>query len=160
MRRVAALAAAAGILLLASALAGEEKPGLESRVAKGTFTVEITPHREPSTDDGLTFGRMALAKVFAGDLVGTGEGEMLTAVTPVPGSAGYVAIERVEGVLHGRSGGFFLQHSGTMDRGAQRLAITIVPDSGTGELAGIAGELRLEIRDGRHFYEIEYTLPE
>jgi hypothetical protein len=85
---------------------------------------------------------------------------MLTALTAVEGSAGYVAMERFTGTLHGRRGSFVLQHSGTMQRGTQQLAITVVPDSGTGELAGVAGTFHLEIVDGEHRYRLEYSLPE
>ena len=128
-------------------------------VAEGSFSVELAPARDPVTVDGVSLGRMSLNKAFEGDLVGTGAGEMLTAVTPIKGSAGYVAIERVTGTLHGRAGSFVLQHTGTMDNGAQQLSITIVPDSGTGALAGIRGVFRLRIEAGRHDYELEYSLP-
>ena len=128
-------------------------------VAKGTFTVEMKPQSEAGAINGVNLGRMSLDKRFDGDLVGTGKGEMLTALTPVKGSAGYVAIERVTGTLRGRSGAFVFQHSGTMDRGAQQLSITVVPDSGTGELAGISGAFKLNIVDGKHCYEFEYSLP-
>lgn len=75
------------------------------------------------------------------------------------GSAGYVAIERVTGTLRGRSGSFVFQHAGTMDRGAQRLAITVVPDSGSGELRGLAGAFEIQIEAGTHRYAFRYTLP-
>lgn len=128
-------------------------------IAKGSFTVDMSPQGEADTRDGVSLGRLSLRKRFEGDLDATGEGQMLTAVTPVKGSAGYVAIERVTGTLSGRAGAFVLQHTGTMDQGAQQLSITVVPDSGTGALAGIAGALRIRIADGQHFYEFEYTLP-
>ena len=126
----------------------------------GTFEVELKPQSETGAPDGNSnLGRMSLDKVFQGDLAGVAKGEMLTALTQTQGSAGYVAIERFTGTLHGRMGSFVLQHSGSMNRGAQSLSITVVPDSGTGELAGIAGTFRLNIVDGKHFYEIEYSLP-
>ena len=128
-------------------------------LAKGTFTVEMKPQAEPNTAEGVTLGRMSLDKRFEGDLVATGKGEMLTALTPTKGSAGYVAIERVTGTLQGRSGSFVFQHSGTMDQGAQRLSITVVPGSGTGALAGISGAFKINITEGKHFYEFEYSLP-
>ncbi len=128
-------------------------------VAKGTFTVEMKPQAEPSAAEGVSLGRMSLDKRFEGDLVAVGKGEMLTAMTPVKGSAGYVAIERVTGTLQGRSGSFVFQHSGTMDKSGQRLSITVVPDSGTGALAGISGGLRISIADGKHSYEFDYSLP-
>ena len=128
-------------------------------VAKGTFTVEMKPQAEPNTAEGVSLGRMSLDKRFEGDLVATGKGEMLTALTPIKGSAGYVAIERVMGTLQGRSGSFVFQHSGTMDQGAQRLSITVVPGSGTGALAGISGSFTINITEGKHFYEFEYSLP-
>lgn len=130
-----------------------------THLAKGTFTVDIKPSGEGNTADGVTLGRMSLNKKFDGDLQGTGSGEMLTAMTAVKGSAGYVAIERVTGQLAGRRGSFVFQHTGTMNHGAQQLAITVVPDSATGELQGLSGAFRIVIRDGKHFYEFEYVLP-
>jgi len=103
---------------------------------------------------------MSIDKQFQGDLEATSQGEMLTAGTAVQGSAGYVAIERVSGTLHGRRGTFILQHSGTMTRGAPQLAVTVVPDSGTGELAGLSGRMTITIADGKHSYELEYALAE
>jgi hypothetical protein len=101
---------------------------------------------------------MLINKQFHGDLTGTSEGQMLTALTSVKDSAGYVAIERVNGVLNGREGGFVLQHSGTMTRGEQQLTITVVPDSGTDQLAGLTGGMTIKIADGKHYYEFEYSL--
>jgi hypothetical protein len=114
-----------------------------SAIAKGSFTVETKPQAEPSTFEGVSLGRMSLDKRFEGDLTATGKGEMLTALTPIKGSAGYVAIERVTGTLHGRSGSFVFQHAGTMDQGSQSLSITVVPGSGTAALAGITGTFKL-----------------
>jgi hypothetical protein len=130
-----------------------------STTAKGTFVVEVRPQGEPDTVAGVSLGRMALTKTLDGDLVGTGAGQMLTALTPVPGSAGYVAVERITGTLHGRRGSFVLQHSGSMAGGAQELSITVVPGSGTGELTGLTGRFHLRIDGGRHFYELDYALP-
>lgn len=129
------------------------------RRATGTFEVTMEPQGAPDTAAGTSLGRMRLTKRFDGELVGEGSGQMLTAMTSTSGSAGYVAIERVTGTLHGRSGSFALQHSGTMNRGAQQLAISVVPDSGTGALAGITGTFAIEIADGVHAYRLDYTLP-
>ena len=126
--------------------------------ARGTFEVRLTPQATDEAE-GTPLGRMSIDKQFRGDLEGTSRGEMLSAGTPVKGSAGYVAIERVSGMLHGRRGSFVLQHSGTMTRGAPRLTVTVVPDSGTGQLAGLAGTMAIEVADGRHSYDFEYTLP-
>lgn len=122
--------------------------------ASGTFEVKLTP--QTTADE--TLGRMSIDKQFRGDLEGTSKGEMLTAMTTVQGSAGYVAIERVTGTLRGRSGTFVLQHSGIMDRGKPNLTITVVPDSGTGQLVGLTGTMRIDIADGKHSYDFEYTL--
>jgi hypothetical protein len=119
----------------------------------------MKPIGESSSVSGVSTGRMSLDKQFEGDWIATGKGEMLTAFTPEQGSAGYVAIERVTGTLNGRSGSLVLQHSGIMTKGAQSLAIQIVPGSGTDQLLGIQGEFRLKIEQGQHFYELEYTLP-
>jgi hypothetical protein len=105
-------------------------------------------------------GRMSLDKQYHGDLEATAKGEMLYAGGPAKGSGGYVAIELVSGTLQGRSGTFVLQHSGTMTPEGTHLAVTVVPDSGTGQLAGLTGSLTIKIDHGRHSYEIEYNLPE
>ena len=126
--------------------------------ATGTFDVQLTPEASQE-GPGSTLGRMAIAKQFQGDLAGTSTGAMLSAMTPTRGSAGYVAIERVTGILQGRAGSFTLQHSGTMDRGAQQLVITVVPDSGTDGLAGITGRMRIIIEGKQHSYQFDYTLP-
>lgn len=131
-----------------------------SMQARGTFEVKLAPLSPPDQAEGSTLGRMSIDKQFHGDLDAVGKGEMLTALTEVKGSAGYVAIERVVGALGGRRGAFVLQHSGTMAGGAQSLSLTVVPDSGSGQLAGLAGAMAIEIRDGRHFYDFKYTLPE
>jgi hypothetical protein len=131
-----------------------------SAVAKGSFTVAMKPQAEPDSHEGVSLGRRSLEKRYEGDLVGVAGGEMLTALTPDKGSAGYVAIERVTGTLGRRAGSFVFQHSATMDEGAQNLSITVVPGSGTGALAGLRGTLKLNIVDGQHFYEFEYSLPQ
>ena len=128
--------------------------------ASGTFEVKLTPQAADGRPEGELLGRMAIDKQFRGDLEGSSRGEMLTAGTGVKGSAGYVAIERVTGTLHGRSGSFVLQHNGIMTRGAPQLTITVVPDSGTGDLTGLAGRMTIEINKGAHSYGFEYTLGE
>lgn len=128
--------------------------------AAGPFDVTVTPQGQPDVRDSVTTGRMTIDKRYHGDIEGTGVGEMLSAMTITEGSAGYVAMERVTGTLHGRSGSFVVQHSGTMARGAQALSITVVPDSGTGELAGLAGNMRIRIEERKHFYEFDYELPD
>ncbi len=126
--------------------------------ASGPFEVKVTP-QAPDADAGeAPIGRMILDKQFHGDLEAASKGQMLAAGTAVQGSAGYVAMERVTGTLHGRSGTFVLQHTGIMNRGTPSLTITVVPDSGTGELAGLAGSMTIDIAGGKHSYAFEYTL--
>ncbi|MCC7052854.1 MAG: DUF3224 domain-containing protein [Gemmatimonadaceae bacterium] len=127
--------------------------------ARGTFEVQITPLPADDYSDGQTMGRMSLDKQFAGDLSGTGKGQMLTGMGAVKGSAAYSAMDRITGTLAGRSGSFILQHTGIMSRGGQSLVITIVPDSGTGELTGIEGTLQIIIEGKQHSYVLTYTLP-
>ena len=126
--------------------------------AAGSFEVSVKPLDAPPAPAGAALGRMSLDKQFSGDLVATGQGQMLTAMSPTKGSAGYVAIERVTGSLGGRQGSFVLQHSGTMDRGVPQLSVTVVPDSGTDALAGLSGRLTIDIVDGKHHYKFDYTL--
>jgi hypothetical protein len=128
--------------------------------ASGTFEVKLTPQASDDKAGDAALGRMTIDKQFHGDLEGGSKGQMLMAGTEVKGSAGYVAIERVSGTLNGRSGTFILQHSGTMTRGMPLLSVTVVPDSGTGELAGLAGKMAILIADGKHSYEFDYTLAE
>ena len=128
--------------------------------AKGAFDVKITPQKPDSKEaETSKLGRMSLDKQFHGDLEATSAGEMLAAMTEVKGSAGYVAMERVSGTLQGRRGTFVLQHTGTMNRGEPQLSVKVVPDSATGDLAGLAGAMTIKIEEGKHFYEFEYTLP-
>ena len=131
-----------------------------NHTASGSFTVEMKPIGDANSAEGVSLGRMSLSKKFEGDLVGTAQGEMLTAITPVEGSAGYVAMERVVGELNGKSGSFVLQHGGTMHEGTQNLSIGIVPGSGTGELTGIQGVFKLVITGGRHLYTLAYSMPQ
>ena len=128
--------------------------------ASGTFEVQLVPHAQADGADGHALGRMSITKRFSGDLEATSRGEMLSAMTEVKGSAGYVALERVTGTLDGRAGSFVLQHSGTMNRGAPELAISVVPDSGSGQLVGLTGRMSIQIADGAHSYTFEYDVSE
>jgi hypothetical protein len=146
-----ALCILAGICLMGVLGSAQVKPNR----AAGTFDVKLNAQ---GGDPPLA--RMSIDKQFHGELEAASKGEMLSAGTDVKGSAGYVAIEKVSGTLQGRSGSFVLQHSGTMTRGTPQLSVTVVPDSGTGELKGLAGKMAIIIKDGKHLYEFEYTLGE
>ena len=126
--------------------------------ASGTFEVKLSPQAPDEGESGVGVGRMLIDKRFSGGLEGTSRGQMLAAGTAVAGSAGYVAMEQVTGTLAGRSGSFVLQHSGTMTRGATQLSVTVVPDSGAGELVGLTGRMNIVVADGRHSYEFDYAL--
>jgi hypothetical protein len=167
-----ALRVAGGFVLLAWLAANSGSPAAErgpekepsrkeaivTQHARGSFEVKLTQQSMAVNAEADGLGRMSIEKQFHGDLEGTSKGEMLTAMTEVKGSAGYVAVERVSGTLHGRKGTFALQHGGTMTRGAPQLSVTVVPDSGTGELAGLTGKMSIDITDGKHSYDFEYTL--
>jgi len=126
--------------------------------ATGLFEVSLKPLEPYNASPDAKLGRMSIDKTFQGDLVGTSQGEMLTGGAPAEGSAGYVAIEHVTGTLLGKAGSFTLQHSGTMTPESQELVITIVPATGTGELEGLSGSMRIEIVEGQHHYVLDYTL--
>jgi hypothetical protein len=128
--------------------------------ATGTFEVKLSPQGQDDKAEGSSLGSMTIDKQFHGDLEATAKGQMLVAGTDVKNSAGYVAIERITGTLHGRSGSFVLQHSGVMTRGAPQQSITVVPDSGSGQLAGLAGSMTVVIEGRKHSYTLDYTLPE
>ena len=121
----------------------------------GPFAVKMTPQ----ADEGSPLGRMLLDKKYDGPLEATSVGQMLAGMTAVSGSAGYVAMEQVTGALDGRPGTFILMHMGVMDRSAQSLTITVIPDSGTGELEGLSGKMKIVMVDGKHTYEFDYDLP-
>jgi hypothetical protein len=126
-------------------------------IARGTFEVQMTP--QPQDDPaGGPFERLFGAKQFHGDLEGTGKGHMLATRSAVEGSGAYVALEFVTGKLNGKQGSFILQHNGTMQKGAYEMRISVTPDSGTGELSGIAGTMTILIEGGKHSYSFEYTL--
>jgi len=122
--------------------------------ATGTFEVKL----DPQAPDVSGLGRLSIDKTFSGDLDGTSKGQMLAASTETPGSAGYVALERVTGTLAGRSGTFILQHTGTMNRGTPSLSVTVVPDSGTGQLIGLAGTFAIDIAGKEHRYAFDYQI--
>lgn len=125
----------------------------------GEFSVSLKPLSAYAEGQaGINLGRMSLDKSFSGDLTATSKGEMLSALTPVKGSTGYVAIEQVVGNLSGKSGSFVLQHFGTMDKGQDRLILEVVPDSGADQLQGLSGKMAIIIKDGKHFYEFDYDL--
>lgn len=127
--------------------------------ASGTFEVKLAPLDPYNRDADAALGRMSIDKIFEGDLRAVSRGEMLSAGSPQSGSAGYVAIERVTGMLHGRRGSFALQHNATMHRGAFMLNIIVVPGSGIGELEGLSGTMNIIIADGMHSYEFDYECP-
>ncbi|MGD0212368.1 MAG: DUF3224 domain-containing protein [Terriglobales bacterium] len=166
-RIVASLTLYACLALIANAQTGSpaaKTPSKDTTMtlrATGPFDPKITPL--PGDDATGTAGgnisRYALDKQYHGDLEGASKGEMLGGGDPAKGNAGYVAMERFTGTLRGRSGAFALQHSGTMDHGKLQLTVTVVPGSGAGELAGIAGTMSIIITNGKHSYDFEYTLP-
>jgi len=129
------------------------------QTARGEFVVSLKPLEFEGAELESKLGRMSIDKQISGDLTATTTGQMLSAMTSTDGSAGYVAIEKVVGVLNGKRGSFVLQHTGTMNRGAQSLAVTVVPDSGTEELVGLEGEFEINIEEGKHNYELTYRLP-
>jgi Protein of unknown function (DUF3224) len=126
-------------------------------IATGTFEVKLTPQ---PPEDGVTVGRMVIDKQFYGDLEATSKGQMLAVGTDVEGSAGYVAVEQVSGMLDSRSGTFALMHTGVMTRGQPQLTVVVVPDSGTGQLEGLSGRMTIENDAGKHSYRFEYALAE
>lgn len=153
MLRNATIALLVCMTVTAGAAAKEKK--MVERTASGEFEVKLTP--TGSADAAV--GTLAISKSFHGDLVATSIGQMLAVGTAVDGSAGYVAMERVTGTLGGKQGSFALQHSGTMNRGAPSLSVTVVPDSGTGDLTGISGAMTISVEGGRHGYSFRYALP-
>lgn len=127
--------------------------------ASGSFEVKLAPMAADERPGAGFLGRLAIDKVFSGPLQATSVGQMLAAQTGTTGSAGYVALEQVTGTLDGRAGSFILQHFGLADRGATQLTVSVVPDSGTGELTGLTGTMQIVIEAGKHSYSFDYSLP-
>ena len=128
--------------------------------AKGEFEVTRIPQEELDIGAGTTVGHSRFDKRFHGPLEATSVVHMLAVMSPVQGSGAYVAMEHVIGTLDGRSGSFFAQHNGIMDRGKPSLDVTVVPDSATDGLTGLRGRIGIDIVDGKHFYTFDYTLGE
>lgn len=155
-----------GLTCLAHSQANSPNPGTASKETKvvahatGTFEVKIVPRAADEQSKPAAIARMSGDKQFHGGLEGTSRVEMLTANTDVKGSAVYVAIEQFTGILAGRKGSFLLHHTGIMTRGVPQLTVSVVPDSGTGQLVGLTGEMNITIADGKHSYDFAYTLPE
>jgi hypothetical protein len=130
----------------------------QNHTIRGTFDVQLSPLPSAPEEAEANLGHLLLRKQFHGELEATGLGHMMSFRSAEPSSAGYVAMERVEGKLAGRSGSFVLMHFGEMARGTPKLIVQVVPDSGTGELVGLSGTLGIDVRDGKHFYEFSYCL--
>ena len=153
-----AAAICATIFGVAFTLAAQENKGMQTMTAKGPFEVKLIPV-ETAHKDEKGIARYSIDKVYHGDLEGNGVAEMLASLGEVKTSGTYVAIEVVRGTLAGKKGSFALGHIGTMQGGKQSLDIRVVPDSGTGELAGISGKMNILIAtDGKHSYEFEYEI--
>jgi Protein of unknown function (DUF3224) len=167
MNRRSAARAAVAIAAVLGPFLYAQTPGTQTpkettmtRTASGSFEVKLTPPPPDAALAGTATGRMLIDKQFHGDLEAVSKGQMLAFRSAVEGSAGYVAIEEVSGTLDGRRGTFVLQHNATMTRGEPRLSVIVVPDSGTEQLTGLSGTMSIDIRDGGHFYEFEYSLAE
>ena len=158
-RSLVLAAVLASTACIASAASDKDHP-MTSRTATGPFDVRLAPQPLSGVADGSGLGRMSIDKRFHGALEASSTGEMLSAGNPASGSAGYVALETVRGTLDGRAGSFVLQHSSTIARGVPTQSITVVPDSGTDALAGLAGRMEVVIAPGgAHAYRFEYSLP-
>jgi hypothetical protein len=136
-----------------------QKDASMTQHATGLFEVKIVPLDPAFNFEDNPYTRMSIDKQFHGDLEAASKGEMLAAGNPAKGSGGYVAVERVSGSLHGRTGTFVLQHSGTMEHGSFKLNVNVVPDSGTDELQGLRGSMNIIMKEGKHTYDFAYTLP-
>jgi hypothetical protein len=146
------------ICVLALRAAQRETP--MSHHAAGTFDVKLTPLDPAFKADDNSIGHFSLDKQFHGALEATSKGEMLSGAGTVKGSGGYVAIERVTGTLDGRTGTFILEHNGTMQNGTYHLNVIVIPDSGTAQLTGLQGSMEIIIKDGHHYFDFTYTLPD
>jgi len=146
------------LFCLALPLAAQKEPDMTQH-ATGTFDVKISPIDPAFKFDDNPISRMSLDKQFHGDLEAISKGEMLSGGTPAKGSGGYVAMERVSGTLNGHTGTFLLMQNGTMENGSYHMNVIVVPGSGTAQLTGLSGKMEIIIKDGKHSYDLAYTLP-
>lgn len=131
--------------------------------ATGTFDVKVTPAEPSAFEKASGFGRYEYDKTWHGDFEGTSKGEMVTGGEPANGAMAYAAMEKMTGALQGRTGTFSFVHQATMMKGDAAsgvMRIVVVPGSGTGELAGLNGELKIVIdATGKHTWTFDYSLP-
>jgi len=135
------------------------KPAMTTKIAKGTFEVKVTPVKDDDASIVEGMGRLTLNKTWSGELVGTSKGQMLGYSDKAQTTGGYVAMEVFTGTVNGKKGSFALQHVGTMEKGKFAINVEIIPGSGTADLTGITGKLEIIIADGKHSYELAYSLP-
>ena len=129
-------------------------------IISGPFEVKAFPLDLDETSKSVGIARMRFEKQFSGSLNARSTVAFTGMLNKETGSGAYVALEVVDGSIDGRHGKFHFQHSCTMNRGQQEQSIKVVPDSGTGDLVGITGEMKIEIKEGgSHFYTFEYSLP-
>ena len=140
-----------------------QQTGGKHMEARGTFEVEVVPAEATEFERKAGIARFEMKKEWSGDLAGTSEGEMITSFTESTGSMAYVAMERVTGKLGGRSGSLYLAHKATMKKGdasSAEMSIVVVKGSGTGQLTGLSGGLKILIdATGKHSYVLEYEIP-
>ena len=128
-------------------------------MVSGKFELTLKPletYAEGIND--VKLGRLAIDKTFHGGLSAVSKGEMLNVLSSVEGSAGYVAIEQVSGMLEGKTGSFVLQHYGTMSSNSQHLTLEVIPNSGSGELQELSGTMAIRIENGQHYYDFDYAI--
>jgi hypothetical protein len=161
LRPFAAIALCAALAAAAQAPIHRQENTMTTHQSTGPFEVTLAPQPLSAVADKTGLGRMSLDKHYHGELEAASQGEMLSFRDPSGQSGGYVALELVRGTLGGRAGSFVLQHSSTMTRGVPAQSITVVPDSATGELAGLAGRMEVVIAaGGAHSYRFDWTLPD
>ena len=162
MRVRFAVAVAAAVISLALSIAAQKEMPVVH--AKGSFDVKMTPAEPTEFEKANDIARLTSDKTWHGDFEGVSHGEMITGSTASPGSMAYVAIERMTGKLNGRQGSFTFAHRASMMKGdapsAGELSVTVIPNSGTRELTGLAGLLMIQIdAQGKHTWSFDYSLP-
>ncbi len=131
---------------------------MEHRI-QGNFEVTTTLQSH-AAGEGEGISRLLLDKRFDGQLEAHSQGQMLAFRSAVAGSAGYVAMEVVEGTLLQKRGRFVLQHTSVMHRGVSQLQLSVVPDSGTEGLTGLFGTMQIEVENGQHRYVFDFSFAE
>lgn len=121
---------------------------------EASFEISSWEETDLVDDDGVRVYRADVTKIFTGDIEGTSEAWLVMSTTPT-GPAAYVGLEVMTVSIGERDGTLVLKHDAVATDEGQTADWTVVPGSGTGDLADIAGTAQIERHDdGSHTFTL------